>query len=226
METEPNARALAALTNMARRPDHRLTRGMLALVSRLVFRFYGRWQVIGLENVPATGGVLLAANHASYADPPLAWAALYPRRKMWGVGKAELWNSPLLAYLIDSIGTIPVQRGVGDRALFKRVLALLAQGEVVGLFPEGTRSPDGQLLPGQPGVGLMVQKSGAPVVPTAIIGTQIMLPVHATRLKRARLKVVFGPPMTFASGLSREEITAQIMQALADLLTQHGCPQV
>lgn len=226
MESKTNARALAALINQARRPDQRITRQALAMFSRLVFRFYGRWQVIGLENVPATGGVLLAANHASYVDPPLAWAALYPRRKMWGVGKAELWHSPVLAYLMDSIGAIPVQRGVGDRTLFKRVLELLAQGEAVGLFPEGTRSPDGQLLPGQPGVGLMVQKSGVPVVPTAIVGTHLMLPVHATRLRRAPLTVVFGPPLTFAPGLSREEITAQIMRALAEMLTQYGCPQI
>ncbi len=206
------------------RLDRRITRLVIGLLARLFFKFYGRLKVIGVENVPRTGGVLLAGNHASNLDPVLGWAGLYGYRQLWGIGKIELFRNPILAYCIHSMGAIPIRRGTADRAMFKRTLELLAQGEAVGMFPEGTRTHDGLLNPGQPGVGLMVQKSGVPVVPCALIGTFEMLPRNAKKLRRVPLTMAFGKPMTFPPDTSREVIADAIIIAIAELLTANGKP--
>ncbi len=197
---------------------------LIAATARLWFRWYGRWQVIGLENVPKTGGVVIAANHVSYVDPVMGWAAIGRVRQMWGLAKSELWRNPVSAYLMVCIGTLPVRRGTADRAMLRKALELLAKGEAVGLFPEGARSPDGKLQPGQPGLALIVQKSGVPVVPVGLLGTYEMLPRNRKKFKRTRLKVVFGEPMTFASDTPRDQITNRVMTAIAALLSAHGQP--
>lgn len=96
----------------------------------------------------------------------------------------------------------------------------LAKGETVGIFPEGTRTTNGQLQPGQAGIGLLVQRSGAPVVPVALIGTYAMLPPGQKKLKRARLTVIYGKPMTFGLDETRESIAAQVMDAIAELMKE------
>ncbi len=206
------------------RLDRRLTRAVIGLLARLFFHFYARLKIVGIENVPRTGGVLLAGNHASNLDPVLGWAGLYGYRHLWGIAKSDLFRNRALAYCIHSMGSIPIRRGMVDRSVFKRTLELLAQGDAVGLFPEGTRTHDGLLNPGQPGVGLMVQKSGVPVVPTALIGTFEMLPRGAKRLRCVPLTMVFGKPMVFPPDTSRQGIADAIMIAIADLLTTNGHP--
>ena len=200
------------------RLDRTLTHHIVGILTRLFFRAYGRGRVLGLENVPRTGALIFAANHASNLDPFLAWAVLRPQRRMWGVAKVELWNSAASAYIMQSVGALPVRRGTADRALIRTVLELLAKGECVGLFPEGTRSLTGALQPPQAGIGLLAQKSGAAVIPVGISGTFAMLPAGQKKLKRARLTLAFGKPMTFAPDMSREEIAAQIMQEISKLI--------
>jgi 1-acyl-sn-glycerol-3-phosphate acyltransferase len=191
---------------------------------RLWFRLYARWQVTGLANVPRTGPVIFAANHASYIDPLLGSAAIYGTRRMWGVAKVELWKHPVAAYLMDCLYSIPVQRHTADRVMIRRVLELLAIGETVGIFPEGTRTSDGCLQPAEPGLALLVQKSGAPVVPVAMMGTYEMLPRNNKKLRRVPLKVALGEPITFPADASREAILNGVMAAIADLLTANGQP--
>ena len=209
---------------LKQRFDHRVTHHLLGILTRLFFRFYSRWKIIGLENVPRTGAVLLAANHASYVDPILGWAAIYGYRRVWGIAKSELWDSKVLGYLLHSIGVFPVKRGSADRAMFRLALDLLAKGEAVGLFPEGTRTEDGKLLPAQPGIALLVQKSGVPVIPVALLGTFAMFPRHSKKFKRVRLTVAFGEPIHFAPNVSREEVTTKLMEAIAALMTATGEP--
>jgi 1-acyl-sn-glycerol-3-phosphate acyltransferase len=206
------------------RPYQLLTHHLMERLVRLWFRLYARWQVIGLENVPRNGPILFAANHASYLDPLLGSAAIYGTRRMWGVAKVELWRHPVAAYLMDCLYSIPVQRHTADRAMIRRVLDLLAQGETVGIFPEGTRTTDGRLQPAEPGLALLVQKSGAPVVPVALMGTYEMLPRNSKKLRRVPLKVAIGKPILFPPGASRTEILTGIMAAIADLLTANGHP--
>lgn len=205
-------------------PAHRLFQPILALALKTFFRVYGRWQVVGRDNIPRNGAVLFAANHSSYLDPPLGWAAVYGTRRMWGVARADLWKGKLMTFLMDSFDSLPVKRGTGDRALLRRVLELLSEGRMVGIFPEGTRTFDGKLNPAQPGIALMVQKTGAPVVPVAIMGAYEMLPRGAKKLRRVPLKVIFGEPLRFDKTTDRDLITTQIMAAIAALMTAHGTP--
>lgn len=224
-ETKPAAEKAAAETPPdVYRLDRRITRWFIGLLAQLFFRIYGRLKVVGIENVPRTGGVLIAGNHASNLDPVLGWASMRGYRHIWGIGKSELFKNKIMAYCIHSMGAIPIRRGGVDRSVFKRTLELLAQGEAVGIFPEGTRTYDGLLNPGQPGIGLMIQKSGVPVVPTAIIGTYEMLPRGRSKLRRAPLTMAFGQPILFPPGTSREAIAETIMIEIAALLTANGRP--
>jgi 1-acyl-sn-glycerol-3-phosphate acyltransferase len=206
------------------RLDRRWTRFLLLWLLRAFFALYGRWQVVGKEHIPRAGRLIFAANHVSYLDPVLGWAAITGTRQVYGIARETLWKNRVVGYLLDSIGAIPVKRSAADRAFFRRAMQVLEQGGAVGIFPEGTRAPDGRLRAAQPGVGFLVQKSHAPVVPVALLGTYEMLPRGRSRLKRAPLKVVVGPPLEFAPDQSREAIGQEIMAALARLLTEHGHP--
>ncbi len=207
-----------------RRFHHTLVRALLYFALRLAFRFYGRWKVIGRENVPRTGALLFAANHASYVDPMLAWAAVYSIRRMWGIAKVELWKPPVMAYLMRCIDSIPVNRNTADRAMLRSALEVLERGEAVGIFPEGTRTHDGLLNPALPGLALLAQKADVPIVPVALIGTYEMWPRNRKSFKRVPLTVVFGTPLVFPPKTPREEIGTTVMREIAALMTAHGCP--
>lgn len=189
---------------------------------RIFFRLYGRWEVIGLENVPRTGAVIIAPNHVSFVDPPLVGSSLH--RECRFMARHDLWDKKIMAWLMPRIGGFPVHRGKMDRQAIRLGLEALAQGYALVIFPEGARSDDGTLQRGELGAALFVQKSGAPVVPAAVIGPFEMLPSHAKKLKRVTLQVVFGKPMTFGKEATREEIIRQIMRDIASLLTAHGQP--
>lgn len=206
------------------RAGHTFLYHLTGRLLRLFFRVYARWQVIGRENVPKTGGILLVANHASYLDPPLLGAALYGYRRIWCIAKSELWRSPILAYLLAHIKGYPIKRHTADRAALRQMLEWLAAGDAVTMFPEGERTRDGHLHAAQPGIALLVQKSGVPVVPVALLGTYAMLPAHRKSLRRVPLKVVFGTPLQFGPETTREEVTNTIMQTIASLMTANGQP--
>jgi 1-acyl-sn-glycerol-3-phosphate acyltransferase len=165
------------------------------LFFRAVLRLYGRWQVFGAENVPLRGPVLLAANHLSFADPPTVGAGL--RRKAWFMGKEELFRSAPLRWLLGKWHAFPVRRGSGDLAALKRAMRLLNRGEALVIFPEGTRQTSGELGEPEMGVGMIAIRSGAPVVPVLIRGTDRMLPKGARWLRFARVRVVYGQPLVF-----------------------------
>ena len=207
-----------------RRWDHVVGYHLLARLARLWFRAYASWQVIGIENVPKSGPLLIAANHASNVDPIMGWAAIYGTRRMWGVSKSELWDNSASSYLMACIGTIPARRGTADRPLIRRALELLSVGEAVGIFPEGTRSHDGKLNAPQPGIALLIQRSGATVLPVGIVGTHEMLPRGAKKMKRVKLKIAFGKPLTFPPDAKRDTMLNAIMTAIAELLTANGQP--
>jgi 1-acyl-sn-glycerol-3-phosphate acyltransferase len=191
---------------------------------RLFYGLYGRWKVIGKENVPKTGGVLLAGNHVSLLDPPMVGAALFGYRRVRFMAKIELWSTPIGHYVMDRIMGFPVKRGTADRPTLRRALDWLAKGDAIAMFPEGERSPDGKLQPAQPGIALLVQKSGVPVIPMAFIGTYEMWPRSQKCLKRVPLKIVFGKPIHFPPDASREMVTSLIMEKIAELLTENGQP--
>lgn len=168
---------------------------------RSFFRLYNRLTIYNAGRVPETGPVILASNHASFYDPPVIGACL--TRKINYLARASLFNKPLVGPLIRSWNAVPVDRDGGSGRGLRTILERLNKGGAIIVFPEGTRSSDGILKPGQAGVGLTVLKSAAPVVPVRVFGSFNALPRHRWFPLPARVSVKFGPPMAFAR--EREE---------------------
>jgi 1-acyl-sn-glycerol-3-phosphate acyltransferase len=190
---------------------------------RLMFCLLGRWTVEGRENVPAEGGVILAPNHISYLDPPLAGAAV--KRPVYFMAKRELFEIPIFGRIIRCTHAFPVSRGTADRRALRQAQELLQRGEIVVVFPEGTRSPDGRLQEPELGIALIAARAKVPVVPMAFIGSDRMLPRGSSIIRPARLHVRIGPPLRFPEvydrPADREALTAvahQITEAIRDLL--------
>ena len=166
-----------------------LTRAWTRLLVRRVFRL----TVIGADQVPVSGAVLLAGNHSGILDGPLVYA-VSPRPASF-LTKAELFVGPL-ARALGWLGQISVHRGQPDRAALKAGLAVLARGEALGVFPEGTRG-SGMLDQTTDGLAYLALRSGARVVPVAVYGTAVALPRGTGRPRwGAPITVVFGAPVT------------------------------
>jgi len=182
-----------------------------------------RPRVRGADGVPATGGVLLAANHRSFLDHYLL-SAVCPR-PMRFLGKAEL-NRGLFGRFNRHMGMVPVARGRADLAAIGTVIGLLREGEVVGVFPEGTRSPTGELFRFRSGLARMAAASGATVVPTGIVGTAPVWPPGDRpswrRPPPGSLEVAFGPamPPPEDTGASRRVFTREVRETVAKLSGQ------
>lgn len=162
---------------------------------KVLFRSLFDLEVRGLGHVPPTGAVLLAGNHTGFLDGPLVYA-VSPRPTSF-LAKAELFVGPL-ARALGWLGQIPVHRGRADRAALRAGLAVLEAGGALGVFPEGTRGA-GTLEEIAEGLAYLAVRSGAPVVPVAVLGTAEALPKGSVRPAwRAPVQVVFGPPVTIA----------------------------
>lgn len=163
-------------------------------VLRLINRVFFRWRIIGVENFPAAGGAILASNHVSALDPFIAGTAI--ARKVHFMAKEEIFaSSPVVAFLAKKVAAFPVRRGEADRQAIRTALRLLTAGEVVGIFPEGTRSSDGQLQQAQTGIAFLARKAGVPVVPVAVRGTESIMPKGAKLPRPSRVKVLIGKPI-------------------------------
>jgi 1-acyl-sn-glycerol-3-phosphate acyltransferase len=177
--------------------------------------------VVGLENVPSAGPVLLVANHIGLVDPALI-GAVSPRPVHW-MAKEELFRNPILRWVITQYHAFPVRRGEGDRQAYQTTVRLLRQGEIVGMFPEGTRSRDGALRRAHPGAAAIAARSGATVLPVAVWGTEQIFRWPRRSLRPA-VHMVVGKPFSLSAdvGGAKDELlaqhTEQIMQAIAQLL--------
>ena len=161
---------------------------------RLAFRP----QATGLENVPGEGGVILAANHESFLDDLLLPLVLKGRRTVF-LGKAEYFDKWYLRWFFRAAHVIPIRRGGGSQAeaALQAGVEALRQGTLIGIFPEGTRSPDGRLYRGKTGVARMALEAGVPVVPVAITGTYRCLPYDRKVPRPGRVRISFGRPLRF-----------------------------
>jgi len=192
------------------------------ILIRFILGLNGGVVVKGRENIPREGGVIIAANHISYIDPPLIGAVL-PRRATF-MARKGLFEIPGLRWAMKQTA-IPVDRQRTRPSTIKEAVRRLKKGEVVALFPEGRRSETGELLEGKRGIGMLVSLSGVPVVPALITGSDRALPVDARWLKRARITVVFDKPIYYTSihekdypaDLVYEDITRKIMTSIGEL---------
>jgi 1-acyl-sn-glycerol-3-phosphate acyltransferase len=190
---------------------------------RVAFDVFFRGEIVGTENLPASGAFLIAGNHASHLDPPLL--GTHVPRQMCFFARKILWRGRLASWWLDAVGTIPVDRDGGqDVGALKRVLRALADGKVMILFPEGTRSPDGHLQTPKPGVGFIVCKTQVPVVPARIFGS---FDAYGKGMKWPRphpTTVVFGrpiPPSVYdepGAGKQRYQIASERIMAEIALL--------
>jgi 1-acyl-sn-glycerol-3-phosphate acyltransferase len=185
---------------------------LLEGVTLLVLSGLGGLYVQGESNVPTTGPVLLIANHVSYLDPVVIGDAS-PRRVVF-MAKAELFRNKFLNFLLRGVDSFPVKRGEADRAAFKNTLAMLEQGRVVCIFPQGTRRQTGDLEGAEPGAALFATRTGCPVVPVYVSGTDVMLD-RKGKLHRSKVTVSFGEPFTLARNMDREAGGQRMMEAIA-----------
>ncbi len=162
---------------------------------RAVFAIYFRWRTFGAENVPMNGGVILASNHASFLDPPLVGAGL--KRGINFLARESLFRFPIMGAVLRSWNVVPVDREGGGAKGLKNILDRLLNGAGIILFPEGTRTKDGQLQPARSGIGLTVIKSTAPVVPVRVFGTFAAYGRNHKFPRPHRLVVKYGRPMNF-----------------------------
>ncbi len=196
--------------------------GMLWGLCRALSVVFLRYRTRGVEHVPASGGVLLAANHASYADIPLLGCGI--RRRLFYIGRANLFPHGLVRRLLRSLGWIPLKPGYWDRKAFQEVVELLREGRTVVIFPEGTRTPNGTLQTGKLGVGSLVATAQCPVVPVYLRGTYEVLPMGATWLRLHPVEVLFGESMDFREECRHyqgkelyQRISQQVMARIAEL---------
>jgi 1-acyl-sn-glycerol-3-phosphate acyltransferase len=192
------------------------------LVIGLILLVWTRKEVVGLKNVPKRGPVILASNHVNLLDPPLL-AVVLPRRIVY-MGKIELWRTPVIGPLYTLAGFIPVRRFEGDLPALRKAEKTLRQNQVLGMFPEGTRSRKPGLGKGQPGTAIIALRSGAPIVPVAVTGTEgVAVPRSFFRITRVR--VAFGKPFELPKDRRLntelvEKCTERIMKEIAALLPE------
>ncbi len=157
-------------------------------------KVWERFEVFGQENVPATGGCLLACNHVSYLDPPiLGCGAMH--RYVHFMARDTLFKSALSRWWLTTIQCVPIDRTRGDISALKKGIQLLKSGQVLGLFPEGTRSINGELQPPKSGIGFLIAKAGVPVVPTYVDGSFRAFPKGAKWVKPGKIRIYYGKPI-------------------------------
>jgi 1-acyl-sn-glycerol-3-phosphate acyltransferase len=152
----------------------------------LLFKIIWRCRVYGEDNIPNEGGVIIAPNHVSYADPPLTGSSM--KRPLYFMAKQELFEMPVLGFLIRRTHAFPVKRGAGDIGAFKTGLRQLQKGHALLMFPEGTRSRDGNFGKARAGVGMLSCHANVPVVPVRLYNSNKLASLK-------QINVVFGKPI-------------------------------
>lgn len=190
------------------------------VIARALFTLTTRWEVRGRENIPAEGPLLVVANHLNLTDPPLIGISL--GRKMMFMAKEELFRSPLTACFVGGFGAFPVHRGKLDRKAIRQSQQVLTDGLALIMFPEATRSKTARLQRAFPGSALIAMRSGVPILPIGIAGTEGVKGIGWI-LRRPRITVNIGRPfyLPSSSRLTKDgliENTTLIMERIAELL--------
>src|SRR6186997_1055533 len=165
-------------------------------LSRLAGRLLFRFRVVHRERMIQSGPVILAMNHQSYLDPPLAGSTC--DRPIYFLARRTLLDVPVLGWVLPKVNVIPVNQEGVDRSAIKALIRVLQADNGVLVFPEGSRTLDGNLQPAQPGLGLVIAKTLAPVVPMRIFGAHEAWPRGSNKIRLYPITVVIGHPIFFS----------------------------
>jgi 1-acyl-sn-glycerol-3-phosphate acyltransferase len=191
-------------------------------LARFLLHLLFGYRTEGAEKVPEKGPVILAANHLSILDPIAIGAGI--KRPVSFLARADVFRLPVLSWLLPRLYAIPVERGTGDLSAIKGAIRALERGMAFGIFPEGTRSRSGRLQPFKTGVAAIAFRTGSPVVPVAVVGSEKAWPVGRKlfRLRRP-IRVVYGEPIpvprkTKVTHQELENLTREIEARVRELL--------
>jgi 1-acyl-sn-glycerol-3-phosphate acyltransferase len=185
------------------------------VICRVVTTVLFDLKVSGKEHIPKIGGVLLLSNHQSYLDPVLIGVQL--RRPLSYLGKSELFRNPILSWLFRSLNAVSLRQGAGDIHALRETIKLLKEGQILTIFPEGSRTETGELLPLQPGFALVVRKAEVPIVPVAIEGSFQSWRRGKKIFRAYPISVKFGPALN-VKGLKPDAIVKLLDEALRGLI--------
>ena len=193
------------------------------LLARLLFSF----EVTGRDRIPNGGGCILAMNHESFLDPPLA--GICCRRPIHFLARKTLLDWPILGPIFPKVNVVPVDQERADMSALKTVIKLVKAGECAIVFPEGSRTLDGNRLPALPGLGLVIAKTLAPVVPMRIFGSHEALPRGGGGLRLCPIRIVVDEPMIFTeadlAGSGRDlyqRLSERVMERIAAIQPPPG----
>ncbi|HEY2626265.1 MAG TPA: lysophospholipid acyltransferase family protein [Candidatus Udaeobacter sp.] len=188
-------------------------------LSRLIGRLFFRLRIIHRERMIQAGPVILAMNHQSYLDPPLA--GITCDRAIYFLAKRTLIDVPVLGWLLPKLSVIPVNQEGIDRSALKALIRVLKSGNAALVFPEGARTLNGDLQPAQPGLGLVIAKTLAPVVPMRIFGAHEALPRGGGSLRFVPITIVVGEPIFFTAadlGSRGKDLYGRLSQRVMDAI--------
>lgn len=202
------------------------TRPLLRFGVGGIVRILGRIRITGRENVPLGKPYIVAVNHVSIIDPPVA-LAFWPEI-LEAIGARDVFDKPIQGQLVRMYGTIPVHRGDYDRALIEKMLALLRAGRPMLIAPEGGRSHVTAMRTAKPGLGFILQKAGVPVVPVGLVGTTGDFLQRGLRGERPQIEMHIGKPIRLppvpedaaARRLARQQVADLVMSHIAGLLPE------
>jgi len=195
----------------------------LQAVARFLTTLLFDLKVYGRRHVPTWGGVLIVSNHQGNLDPVLL--AVRMDRPLNYIAKAELFKNPFSAWMLRAVNAFPVRQGAGDVGAVRETIQRLREGHLLNIYPEGSRTPDGEIAQLQRGVALIIRRSGARIIPAVIVGSYEAWPIHRRLFRPWRIHVEYGPAMNLG-GLEADEMISEIDRTLrmmfADLRARCG----
>ena len=190
------------------RPWYRFCRFLF----RVYFRLYHRGRICGAERLPRNRAMILAGNHVSFLDPP--FFGLCCEREAFYMARDTLFRNPVAGGILRSWNCVPINRERGDVGAIRTVLRLLGKGKAVLMFPEGTRSRDGKLQEARAGIGMVVVRANATILPMRIFGTDGALPRGASFPRPAQVTIVFGEPFVYPLPANVAELRGDAQKTL------------
>jgi len=169
---------------------------------------------VALDKFPMEGPLLAAANHVNFLDAPVVISHLHPRPTA-GLVKKETWENPILGFLFDTWGCIPIDRSIADFSAFKQAKQALKEGKILAFCPEGTRTEDGKIIQAKAGIGILASQCNCPILPVAYFGHE-RFKENIKRLKRTPMIIKVGEP--FRIDLGGQQKNKETMQAVADAI--------